>query len=332
MTDRYKAYPDRAGSRREVRYLSGAALVFAGGVCWSLAGVTIRHLEAAGGWQILCYRSLGFLAVVLTYIAIRRRGRLVAAFGGVGWTGILAGLCLCSAFGSSIFSLINTSVANSVFLQSTQIFWAALIGWLVLGEAVRRAGWLAILLAFAGVGLMMGDGLDDGSLVGNLFGLLIGISVASYAVSLRKGGAIDMMPATCLGGVFGALAGAGFADGLAISTHDLLLCLFMGVCQIGLGFIFFTLGARNLPALDLMLLDAAGAVGGAVGAGLGLGRDRRGAGAAHAGGRWDGAGRCGGTGGHRLARAPERFQFDWNRVRPRPRPAGSPAPPRRRGP
>ena len=28
----------------------------------------------------------------------------------------------------------------------------------------------------------------------------------------------------------------------------------------------------------------------------------------------------------------ERFQFDWNRARPRPRPAGSPAPPRRRGP
>ena len=53
----------------------GAALALGGGALLSLAGISLRHMEAAGGWQILFYRSLTFFVVVAAYLAIRYRAR-----------------------------------------------------------------------------------------------------------------------------------------------------------------------------------------------------------------------------------------------------------------
>ena len=55
------------------------------------------------------------------------------------------------------------------------------------------------------------------------------------------------MPATFLGGVFSSLIGFVFMSSLDISTHDLLLCLFMGAFQVGIGFMLITIGSRYIP-------------------------------------------------------------------------------------
>ena len=66
-----------------------------------------------------------------------------------------------------------------------------------------------------------------------------------------------MVPATCLSGLIGLLIGAVMADGLAISPHDLILALVLGSVQLGAGFLFFTLGARSVPAGEVLLYGLA---------------------------------------------------------------------------
>ena len=101
---------------------------------------------------------------------------------------------------------------------------------------------------------MIGEGFAHDTLFGNLLGLLGGVMIACYAVAMRAGKIADMLPATCLGGAVGIVAGAVMASDLAISLHDIVLCLVMGVFTIGLGFLLFTIGSRHIPAVDLLLL------------------------------------------------------------------------------
>ena len=61
-------------------YLRGVLLVALAGGFWSTGGVLIRWVEGANAWQIIFYRSVALALTLLLIIALRHRGRLVAAF------------------------------------------------------------------------------------------------------------------------------------------------------------------------------------------------------------------------------------------------------------
>jgi len=166
----------------------------------------------------------------------------------------MGSLCLATAFTSNIFSMLNTTVATPLFMQSTQIFFAAVLGWAFLQETVRPATWIAMAVALTGTGVMVAEGVVHGSLAGGLLGLVTGMTVAGFTVALRAGHTVDMLPCACLAVVFSAIAGGLMADGLAVTPHDLALCLVMGVVQFGLGFTLFTMGATHVPAAELMVV------------------------------------------------------------------------------
>lgn len=239
--------------------LRGRALVVAGGAGMSLGGLFIRSLEAADEWQILFWRSLGIAAALLVFIGLRKRGRIVAAFCEAGVVAAIAGLCLATGFTFFVFSIVHTTVANTLFMLSAGPFLTALLGRILLGEAVRRATWFAMGGAFAGVALMLGGGLVTGDLFGNIMGLGAATGFAGFAVALRRGRSTDMMPATCLAGLFGTAAAAaviGVAGGeFAVSSNDLLLCLAYGALAISGSLIVFTMGSRFVPAAELALLS-----------------------------------------------------------------------------
>lgn len=235
-------------------YTRGILLVLTAGACWSIGGIMLRNMEAADGWQVLFWRAVGMTVTILLIMVLRHGRRVVPVFRAAGRAGIVGGLCLASGFTSNIFAMLNTTVANTLFMQSTQVFFAAVLAWILLRERVRRATWIAMVVAFVGVAVMMGDGLAQDALLGNLLGLGTGVVMAGFAIALRFGRDGDMLPAACLAGVFSALAGAAMAETLVVTTHDLLLALAMGVIQFGLGFTLFTFGSRHVPAAELMLV------------------------------------------------------------------------------
>ena len=76
------------------------------------------------------------------------------------------------------------------------------------------------------------------------------LAVESY----RKAGDRDMTPATFLGGVVSGTIAFVMAESLQLTTPDLLLALLMSFLQVGLGFLFITIGARWVPAAQVALL------------------------------------------------------------------------------
>ena len=58
---------------------------------------------------------------------------------------------------------------------------------------------------------------------------------------------------------------------LEVSQHDLLLCTMLGLVQVGLGLILYTLGSRHVPAGELALLSLTEVVLGPIWVWIGVG-------------------------------------------------------------
>lgn len=236
--------------------LGGIALVVTAAVLWSTAGLVFRLIEAATPWQVVFWRSGTLVPFVFLLIALRSRGRPLAAIRAAGWHALVAGTALALAFTSWILALAETTVANAVFVLCCSPIVAALLGRLVLGERLRPASVLAIAGVLAGLTVMTGGAAADGRLLGNLIALGAAVGFAAYTVTVRLRREVDMTPAVLVAGIVSATVGllmAGFE--VAVPAGDLLWCAVLGVGQIGLGLVIYTIGARHLPAVELTLLS-----------------------------------------------------------------------------
>jgi drug/metabolite transporter (DMT)-like permease len=256
---------------RDHLYRRGVLLVLLAGVFWSLAGILLRNLEAATSWQVVFYRSGSFTIMIVVVLVARYRGRVGTVVRRIGALGVFGGLAIGMGYTAIVLSILHTTVANALFIFATSPFLAALLGWLILRERVPALTWVAIAAALSGVGIMVAGGLSGDGLVGILWALAMPLAFATIIIILRIKRDLDMLPMVCLGGVASALAGALLADSLAISLHDLAICVTLGTVQIGCGMIAFTIGSRHVPAAELGLLAMTEAIFGPVWVWLGVG-------------------------------------------------------------
>ena len=108
-------------------------------------------------------------------------------------------------------------------------------------------------VALAGVALMVG-GPGGASPLGQVLTILMSLAFAGVIVITRHRREVSMAPATCLSQALVFVAAAPFADPASVTAKDLALLAGLGVCQIGLGLIFLTLGARLIPAAEVALI------------------------------------------------------------------------------
>ena len=244
---------------RNLTPVTGMILVILAGVFWSTIGVGIRLIEQANVWQILMYRSVSLSLFLLILITIRSSGKPLQTIRGAGLAGIIGGWALVLAFAGGIYSIQTTTVANAMFLFASAPFMAALLGWLVLREAVRKSTWVAMLIAIAGILIMVVDGFAAGNAVGNISALASAAGFAVLTVALRWGKLADMLPTILLSGVFAASLALviclinGYS--LVLSPTDASVAIGMGVFQVGIGLALFTIGSKVVPAAELALLS-----------------------------------------------------------------------------
>ncbi len=242
-----------------VSYATGVILVLLAGVFWSSMGLGIRMIEDANVWQILFYRSIALALFLFSIITIRSNYRPLQTIRRSGIAGIIGGAGLVLAFAGGIYAIQTTSVANAMFLFAAAPFLAAFLGWVILRESVRRATWVAMAFAFAGILVMVVNGISAGRMAGNLSALASAFGFAIFTIALRWGKLEDMMPAVFLAGVFAiattSLICSGGGYGFSIPANDIAIALAMGVFQVGLGLTVFTIGSKVVPAAELALLS-----------------------------------------------------------------------------
>ncbi len=235
-------------------YTRGVIMILASGLFLSTSGIGFRIIEQASGWQILFYRSFFMIGLLIGVLAVKSKGRLLTQFRGLRGEDFLLALFLGTGIVAYVFALLLTTVANALFILSSVPFITALLGWLILREAVPSRTWITIAMAMIGLVIMVGNGLASGRYLGNLIALWLPISYAASVILVRRSSQPNMLVALCLAGVVSLVCAAPFIGDLVISRHDLLVSAYLGIFQVGLGFTFMVLGARYVPAAQVGLL------------------------------------------------------------------------------
>ncbi len=235
------------GSRRR-----GQVFVALAALAWSSAGVLQRELSVGTATQV-AGRALVAALALFAFVVLSEGRNVPRVFVAMGRAELAVAALTAIASGTFIIALNHTTVANVLFMQAVAPIAAALIAWGALKESVSRRTAVAMVVALAGVGLMVGG-------PGGSHGLGVGLSVvmtlafALAVVITRHRRDISMAPAICLSQVFVLAVAGPFAHPGSIDSRDLGLILALGIGQMGLGLAFLTIGARLIPAAEVALI------------------------------------------------------------------------------
>ncbi|MDB9744380.1 DMT family transporter [Pelagibacteraceae bacterium] len=234
--------------------IPGYALLLFGGFCLSWGGFVIRSFEEASIWQILLLRSFFFMLALIGFLAATYKKNTINIIKNAGFPAVFGGLVMSFSFIAFVVAMTNTSVANVVFIISTQTMFLAIFGYFYLKEKVSLVSFISILLAMSGITVMVGDSLSSGSFFGNLVALAIPINFSILVMIIRKNKNLDMVPAIFYSGIFSVIYGLILSESFVFTSHDILMGFFLGVPQLAFGFICITIGSRSTPSATIGLL------------------------------------------------------------------------------
>jgi drug/metabolite transporter (DMT)-like permease len=227
-------------------YRRGILQLVASGFFLSTAGIALRLVELADGWQILFYRSFALSVTILLILVFQKRSRFFDEFRGLGWNDCLLAVFLGTGFVAYVFALLYNTVANALFIFSCAPFVAGFLGWILLGERVATRTWFAIGISMAGLAVMVVSELAVSHYLGTL--------LAASIIAVRRSKRDNMLVALCLAGLVAGGLSAIFVTDFALTSRDLIISLYLGVFQVGVGFTLVVLGSRYVPAAQVGLL------------------------------------------------------------------------------
>jgi len=220
----------------------------------SLSAVFVRCATAPSA-VLVFYRVLFAACMLLPAIWIKHRAELRSvSFASIGLS-LLSGVFLAFHFTAYFESLRYTSIASSVVLVDTEVFFVALGSLLILKRKVSRKAWMAILLTFvgsvvvamadtvAGTDALRGDILALSGALLMAFYTLIGavvrrdVSTTIYTFFVYLSAAVTMAVVTMVQKI--PLAGHGSVNYLA--------ALGLAVFSTLLGHSVFSWGLKYLP-------------------------------------------------------------------------------------
>jgi drug/metabolite transporter (DMT)-like permease len=234
-----------------------ALALLASAAVFSTGGAAIKAVDF-DGWQIASLRGLIAGLTLLILVPAARRGW--------GWRPALVGAA--SAATAICFVLANrlTTSASAIFIQAASPLYVLMLGPLLLREKVDRRDLLFMVPIAAGLLLFfVGEerpvATAPNPLAGNLIAALSAVCFAFLVVGLRwlarSPGGTAATPVTAAAiGNFIAFAVA-LPMALPLGPHgaqDWGILGFLGVVQIGIGYLLFTRGMSGVTALEASLL------------------------------------------------------------------------------
>jgi drug/metabolite transporter (DMT)-like permease len=227
---------------RSVLYLVAAAL------CWSLAGLLIKHVATT--WPALAIAGMrGLIAAV--FLLLTERG-LSFRFSRLQ---IIAACVYAMCTVTFCAATAMTTAANAILLQYTAPVWVALGGAWLLGERTTKADWITIVAALGGMTLFFADGLESGHLAGDALAVFSGVCFAAMTITMRKQKDGSPVESIILGNLIAFVVGLPWIIGAPtlapIGWGSLLI---LGIVQLGISYWLYVRAIKHVSALEAVLI------------------------------------------------------------------------------
>lgn len=220
--------------------------VVATALLWSTGGLFIKWTSLSG-LALSCFRS--FFALITVAIVTRRQG--------FGLNSLTAAAALLYSVVVILFVMATkeTTAANAIFLQYTAPVYMLILEPVVYKEKFRARDLITVMVCIGGMALFFVGQLRPQDVTGNLMALASGLFFALYFLLMRHPRAREVNRASSV--IYGNLlvvficAPWGLPEVSEITRHDLLSVMYLGVIQLGLSYVLFTIGmSRGVRSLD----------------------------------------------------------------------------------
>ena len=218
---------------------------------WSIGGIFIK-LISWNPFLIAGVRSGISGSIMALYMAATRTQFKLNRYS------LLAGMGLgCSA---TLFTIANklTTAANAIVLQYTAPVFILLISAVFFKEKMQKQDILVVCVTMGGMVLFFLDQLSPGNLLGNILGILAGVTLGQMFVMVGRGGDDD---ATRMSGILIAHAltmmiglPLGIPQTEEVAAVEILYVIILGVFQLGIPYVLYGIASRDCPPLACSLI------------------------------------------------------------------------------
>ena len=218
---------------------------------WSLGGIFIK-LISWNPFLIAGVRSGISGSIMALYMAATHTRFKLNRYS------LLAGMGLgCSA---TLFTIANklTTAANAIVLQYTAPIFILLISAVFFKEKMQKQDILVVCITMGGMVLFFLDQLSPGNLLGNILGILAGVTLGQMFVMVGRGGDDD---ATRMSGILIAhmitlMIGVpiGLPQTEEVAAMEILYVIILGVFQLGIPYVLYGIASRDCPPLACSLI------------------------------------------------------------------------------
>ncbi len=214
-------------------------------ILWSSGGLFIKMVS----WNPVAIAGLRSLIAMVVIIAYVRHPRFTWTFPQIG--GAVAYAVTVTLF---VIATKLTTAANAILLQYTAPVYVAFLSAWMLKERPQWFDWLTIGVVIGGMALFFLDRLAPGSLLGNGFAILSGISFAFLVVFMRKQRNESPVETVLLGNLLTGLVGLPFMFESMPDALSWLGLLFLGVIQLGVSYVLYSKAIKFVTALEAILI------------------------------------------------------------------------------
>jgi len=233
------------------------AFVLIAVLLWSTGGLFIKY-TTLDAFTVNLGRS--FFAAITVAVFTYKKGLKLDLF--TLFTSLLyAGTLSCFVYANK-----TTTAANAIFLQYTAPIYILILSPFILKEKLRVSDLITVVICLAGMSLFFLEPQNDANklasniFVGNLAALASGVFFGLYFVFLRHPRSLaNRNPALSV--FYGNLLIVLFMLPLVFNNppepklNDILAILYLGIFQIGIAYVFFTIGiARGVRSLDASII------------------------------------------------------------------------------
>ena len=231
------------------------------GLILSLIGVLILspdslliRLVNLDDFSLIFYRSALPVITIFLFLLYIYKFKIFNSFFVIGKIGILYAILYAITHVCFVYSIQNTSVANTLVLIAAAPIFAAIFSVFILKEIPNYFTWIIIFIALIGMIIIGWGSYITSGIFGDLMALIVALGMGFSMVLVRFYKNIDLVPACLIGCVIAALYALPFNINFSLNNSQIILILMMCLIILPIPFMILTIAPKYAPAHEVALI------------------------------------------------------------------------------
>ena len=231
------------------------------GLLWSFFGVLILspdslliRLSNLSDFSLIFYRSFLPAITIFLFIFWSYKKETFKIFLLIGVPGIIYAIFYAITHICFIYSIQNTSVANTLVIIAGAPIFAALFSIIFLKEKPSLFTWLIIFVSIISMFIIGWGSYSTSGLFGDSMALIVAILMGASGVLVRYFKNIDLVPACFIGCILAGLYSLPFEIEFNLSYAQIIYLSLMCFIMLPLPFIVMTIAPKYTPAYQVYLV------------------------------------------------------------------------------